>query len=815
MRRPSLTAAITVAVILAATAFVFVELQPALLFRNTTPSGGDMGAHVWGPAYLRDHLLPHGRLSGWTPDWYDGFPALVFYFPLPSVLIVALSTVVPYGIAFKLVTVLGLLTLPAAAWFMGRFSGMKDPVPACLAVAMVPFMFDRTFTIYGGNIASTLAGEFAFSISLSLALVFLGVYARGLATGRYRALSAGLLALTALCHVVPAFFAIAGAVVLALLHFRWKAFAYMAWTLGVSGLLAGFWVVPFLARLAYTNDMGWEKITTFRQTLLHHDDRWVMLLALAGAIISLALRRRSGAFLILMGAASGLAFVYAPDGRLWNARLLPFWVLSAYLLAGVAVGEFGRLMVRGAVALAVPPPDPFMAGVGAGEAGALDADELGADEADDLTSRPTPEGDADDGGAFDRSRAARSRLDPANIVVPVLALAVALYFVATPLHILPDVVQPKTLDRSFIPDWAKWNYSGYERKASYPEYHDIVKTMATVGRDHGCGRAMWEYEPELDRLGTPMALMLLPYWTEGCIGSMEGLFFESSATTPYHFLNQSELSFKPSSAQRDLHYRSFSGDQENRAAVLAQGVHHLQLMGVRYYMTISPEVQAVAASNPDLELLATSGPWDVNYNRANELIGVQPRTWHVYLVKDSALVTPLPYKPAVMQGVAKGGKPWLAAAQDWYLDEARWDVPLAVSGPADWPRVRGADPTPPRLAVGEGEGTTVSRIRTTDDRISFDVSKPGTPVLVKASYFPNWQASGAKGPWRVAPNLMVVVPTSNHVSLHYGNTPVEGVAWLCTLLGLVGLAYLFLAQRRSRRRPPNFSTAPAAVEKRE
>ena len=48
-----------------------------------------MGAHVWAPAYLRDHLLPHGRITGWTPDWYAGFPALVFYFPLPSLLIVA------------------------------------------------------------------------------------------------------------------------------------------------------------------------------------------------------------------------------------------------------------------------------------------------------------------------------------------------------------------------------------------------------------------------------------------------------------------------------------------------------------------------------------------------------------------------------------------------------------------------------------------------------------------------------------------------------------------------------------------------------
>jgi hypothetical protein len=53
---------------------------------------------------------------------------------------------------------------------------------------------------------------------------------------------------------------------------------------------------------------------------------------------------------------------------------------------------------------------------------------------------------------------------------------------------------------------------------------------------------MWEYEGDLQRFGTPMALMLLPYFTDGCIGSMEGLYFEASSTTPFHFLNQSALS---------------------------------------------------------------------------------------------------------------------------------------------------------------------------------------------------------------------------------------------------------------------------------
>jgi hypothetical protein len=259
---------------------------------------------------------------------------------------------------------------------------------------------------------------------------------------------------------------------------------------------------------------------------------------------------------------------------------------------------------------------------------------------------------------------------------------------------------------------------------------------------------------------------------------MEGLFFESSATTPYHFLNQSELSKVPSRAQRSLPYRDLN---------VAGGVAHLQLLGVRYYMAISPDAQAQADVQPDLHLLTTSGPWPVTYT-VNGAAKVEQRTWKIYEVANSAQVTPLTELPNVVKGLPKGGKGWLTEAVNWYQDQSRWDVPLAVNGPKSWPRIRmdqAAAPT--RVPIAPA---TVTNISTGDDHISFHVDQIGTPVLVKASYFPNWQASGAKGPWRVSPNLMVVIPTSHHVNLHYGYTPVDGFGWLATLLGLLGVVAL-------------------------
>ena len=97
LRQRSLEVWITTALVAASVLFIFFQLQPGLLFLNTTPAGGDMGAHVWGPAFLREELLPRFRLSGWAPDWYDGFPAFQFYMVLPSLLIVVLDILLLFG----------------------------------------------------------------------------------------------------------------------------------------------------------------------------------------------------------------------------------------------------------------------------------------------------------------------------------------------------------------------------------------------------------------------------------------------------------------------------------------------------------------------------------------------------------------------------------------------------------------------------------------------------------------------------------------------------------------------------------------------
>jgi phosphomannomutase len=719
--------------------FVFKELQPSQLFSNTTPTGGDMGAHVWLPAFIKRVFIPHMRLTGWAPDWYSGFPALTYYFPLPMYLIALASYIIPYNIAFKLVTVLGLLALPVAAWAMGRLARARFPIPAALAVGSVPFLFSREFTIYGGNIGSTMAGEFGFSISLALALLFLGLVARGLQDGTHRAKASIVLACTGLCHILPLFFALGGFVVLlAMSLIATRDLNRLKWGIPVActgGALIAFWALPFYWNLPYATNMGYGKIYAYWSSLSNHgQDDWLIAFAIVGVLLSLWRRNVIGVFLAVMAGLSALFFVITPAARLWNARVLPFWFLCLYLLAAVAVVEVGTLITE-------------------------------------------------------LIRTDRDWIRGGYITTAVVTLLGAMIWVNYPLRQLPFGHTTKTgeydwlgitsADHSFIPDWVYWNYSGYQNvnKTRQKEYFALVDEMKKIGADpqYGCGQAMWEYEPELNDMGTPDALMLLPYWTNGCIGSEEGLYYESSATTPYHFLNAAELSDNPSNPVRGLNYPSGPDVQE--------GIQHLQMLGTKYFMADTPDVQTAANRDSSLLLVATVGPFPVTYTEGTSR--VKNVTWNIYEVLGSDLVQPLVNQPVVLKGVqSRNPQVWLNASQAWYLNPNEWGVLETASGPKSWARVAAYQTNLPQTAL---PAIQVSNVKQSPESISFDVDQTGVPVVVKQSYFPNWHVTGAKGPYRVTPNLMVVVPTADHVTLSYGKTAVDWVGDILTILGLGAL----------------------------
>ena len=759
--------AITVITIASVIVVTLSQLHPGMLLTNTTTTGGDTGAHIAMPKFL-ESLISHGHLTGWDPGWYDGFPLYTFYFTIPDLFIAIGGWVIPYGVAFKLGTILGSVMLPVCAWACGRFFRLRAPLPTLLAAATLPFLFDYTFTIYGGNLFSTLAGEYAYSFSLSLAVLFLGLFACAVREGRYRGWAAVVLAGCILSHIVPGMYALGGAVVLTvveLLPRRWgiddsalriwrndaaadrvprvRTLWWAGSTVAIGVLLSGWWLVPFGLEHAYSSSMGYTNVEGWAQ-YFREADAWALVLAGIGAFTAFVTRSRFGITVTVLGIVSALATALDPQGSLYNVRLLPLWFISVYLMAAWAFGT-------GCIAVAT-------------------AWRRAQDRRRRVAAEP----------AWEEAAMPSRRWGPGAVSGAILGLLAVMAAVVPP-FILPASSLPVTVGPNEVTNWSNYNYEGYEGQTSYPEFHSLMQTMAAVGKRYGCGRAMWEYSASENRFGTPEALMLLPYETNGCIDSMEGLLFESSTTTPYHFLNQAELSAGPSEPEVGLPYGSLN---------VTLGVQHLQLLGVKYFMAETPEVEQEAAADPDLQLVAKTGPWTYDYSGA-----VTHTTWNIYMVKDSPLVTPLANDPVVLSGVEPGPSSWLGSATkegpalQWYTDPSKWDVELAQSGPPEWPRTPVDDIRPPVKHVGPTRVTAVSQ---TDSSISFHVSKVGTPVLVKVSYFPNWHGSGADGPWRVTPNLMVVVPTSHDVSLTYGTSGADVLGLLASLVGVVALAGLFV-----------------------
>ena len=912
-----LTSVLVGAAVALVTAFLVANLRPWLWFTDTTPTGGDLGAHVWAPAYLRDVLIGDLRLTGWTHDWYAGFPAFTFYMVVPSLLVVivdaglglgeavfahlavalaagsaalvaarragrpafqcwttalavagaagaaklfidapaadralaalllpaaaawcawyglrrrprwragaaaaaaVLALVVvpmPYGVSLKLVTIAGVVALPAAVWAMTRLGGTGAEGQALASVATLLFIFDRSFNIYGGNLMSTMAGEFAYSLGLAGAVLYIGVAVRGMQTGRHRVLAGALLALTGLLHLFSAFFALAAAAAL-LLVLPWRPAEWrrrLVWTVSSGALaaaLSAWWVLPFWWNRGLLNDMGWGKERRYLSSLwsrssfdygfLTNDPplQLFVVLAAAGAVLLFFRRGRLGMALALTGAIVAAGFLILPEGRLWNVRILPFYYLTVYLTAALGIGEAIRLARS-----AIDRRQNARAAAG-GEAGDAAGDAAGA-------------------AGYGRIMALAGAIVAGGSVV-VMAAAV-LVMVGLPLRSLPgggvgdDGVYrwgPFSSSESNLgPYWVEYNFEGYEGReptaagGGSSEYWDLVETMDRIGERHGCGPALWEYEAgRLGSYGTPMAPMLLPYWTDRCIASMEGLYFEASATVPYHFLMQSELSSAPSRAQRDLPYSGLD---------VAAGVEHMRLMGVRYYMAFSEDAVSQARAAAGLtEVGATPlGPWVV------------------FEVDGHAPAVGLSRLPVVVDGLDDSSDGWLEASVGAFLAAGRDGPVLAAGGPDGWPRmtlpdIRGErrdDPSGAALdrqqvmwwlsdVLGDSapveniEPAEVSGLVRGDHSISFSVDRVGSPVLVRTSYFPNWSVSGARGPYRVTPNFMVVVPTGTEVRLTYGRSPVEWFSMAVTLAGLAAVVWLLIRSEAERKR--NDPRVPAA-----
>ena len=239
---------------------LLVELLTIILFVIPFLSNNllinDMAGHYYTSIYVKEYLWP--APIGWDGHHHFGTPLNQLYAPLPHWLIATLSFIMPIAFSFKLLVILAILLIPIAIYSSARAFAYTPLASATITlvswvIMAVPsgwlgFTFYSFFAI--GLIPNALATPFLF--------FYIGALKRSQKTQKWLSASI-LLTILILMHITTAI--AAGLAFLAFLCTTPKR-KWLIKHFGLALALAGFWVLPFLAKYSYSS-IGFNPDYTF------------------------------------------------------------------------------------------------------------------------------------------------------------------------------------------------------------------------------------------------------------------------------------------------------------------------------------------------------------------------------------------------------------------------------------------------------------------------------------------------------------------------------------------------------------------------
>jgi hypothetical protein len=323
-------------VLAAATAYVFWLGQPHLVFAPGSPDTTDLGGHIVALKHLIDVSLPSGHLLDWSHQWFGGYPSFYFYFPLPALVIAALTVAMPLDNAAKLVAVTAPALLPICTYVLVRSSGFPRFHGCVAALGAVTSLSLTTQYIHGGNILSSVIGEYSYALGLCLLVLYMARLARAAAGSNETVSLSVLLCATALTHLVPTMFAVLVSGVL-LTNELARRQVLVSWVAGFG--LSAFWSLPFLVRSTYMSGVSWGYAIDLSDVL---PLPILMVLGFTLAVLP-ALRPRLHELRLLVAlGVVGLLIHLVPQDFFAQGRALPMWYYAVYVLTGVGLAESFR-----------------------------------------------------------------------------------------------------------------------------------------------------------------------------------------------------------------------------------------------------------------------------------------------------------------------------------------------------------------------------------------------------------------------------------------------------------------------------------------
>ncbi len=334
---------------------------------SSIPGGGDNPAHPVLMKSIGEAFFGHGKLVHYSPMFWGGFEAFQFYFPFPYWLGAALSKVMDPNVAFKLVTLLPILLLPAAFYWAARSIRLSMPARFFAGLLAIPFLFTEAHVMWGGNVFSALAGMIGNAWGF---VFFVLAFGRIMAAGeenRFSLSAVTFSVLAALSH----FYMLLMLVMLyavffiqdsyrafrarSLSAYRWRIYATGTATAGAMA----WWAFPLIAYRRFSSELGGDWDIQFLNTFSLGEKVFFAfsVLTLAG-FLAFRKSRRPSLHWALLGFLGGyVAFFFFNDifgtTAFLKNRLWPSIYFAAYFAGVLAIDVWYERLPRPIFAVAL------------------------------------------------------------------------------------------------------------------------------------------------------------------------------------------------------------------------------------------------------------------------------------------------------------------------------------------------------------------------------------------------------------------------------------------------------------------------------
>ena len=692
---------------------IFLRLE--LVFSDLLPTGGDMGAHIVPTKFFVTELFNNFKLSGWSQDWFAGYPVYYFYFPLPPIITSLLSFLFPFSISFKTMVLISQILLVISIEMLMRNNSKKFSFYG-FGVGLL-YLLTESFTIFGGNLASSLAGQYSFTYSIAFANFSLFYLLNS--NHRYSTEIASLLiGLSVLSHLIPF-----------MIYLPIFAYYFLKSDVKINVKISAFLFFLFISmrfsislflNLEFTTNMTYTPYTQLSD-LVKSD---ILPFAIGAFIYVISSGTRTtlkavAGFELYLVVIAIFLFFYGPESALWNGRIVPFFNLGIIIL-------FFNLLHY---------------------------------DIDNLTKKIQGKYPLILFILFINSYLIYlyyskwgNTYSTTTISVILIILFMFLISINSEKFLIYTILVSLTFGTlSYLPHWLNWNFSGYESKNNWSDITTLYEGLDTLEP----GRIMWEPNSDLNKYGTPMVLMTIPMFTDH--QSVEGLYFDSSITTPFHFLTVSGLAERPSNPVGGLTYINGEFDK---------GFRLMEELGVDYFIAYTSSIKDKANVSENFNLLFS-----------NEVFNVYSiNTKKVELVEDNLHIFESPgFYDRLKNAVLRKGseQSFFESAYKSFKDELNhkiienYDESLSVRSESN------AD-------------LLISDLNIQNELITFKTNKPNQLHIIKVSYFPNWKIKNGYGPFRISPSFMAVVPKDEFVEIRFESSNVEKALNLLSILTLFG-----------------------------